>query len=331
MISAIGVSIITVLMLAASSLSSNQKLVQAAEETNIVTDTPNPPDSNSNSNSNPETNKESPQPATTPQLQTEEQQTQKEKPESKQASSDQLPKCDGSFQDCVTRNGDTCKAGEGGEKCECLPDNSDCPKNPNVINNPVVPALKASTTEGGGPDHDCLFHPELPKCKSDNGKCPDGFNQNEDGNCFPKHDRCPKGFHGHEDDETGRCISDRVPCQPGYLRDPGFPTCSSKSFVCKEHPEISGCKEGEKPQVCPIGFRLEANGHTCFKIVNHRTIHVPSHSSSSGSSSSSNTNSGNHNLSAKCFDQIRIAWLAKIQRGDNKAVDNIIDPCLNIP
>lgn len=33
----------------------------------------------------------------------------------------------------------------------------------------------------GGPDKSCLFHPEQEKCKSDNGKCPPGFNQNEDG------------------------------------------------------------------------------------------------------------------------------------------------------
>ena len=58
---------------------------------------------------------------------------------------------------------------------------------------------------GEGPDHDCLIHPELTKCKSDNGRCPDGFNQNEDGDCFAKHDKCPSGFHSHEDDETGRC------------------------------------------------------------------------------------------------------------------------------
>ena len=30
-----------------------------------------------------------------------------------------LPKCDGSFQDCVTRNGDICKPGQGGHECEC--------------------------------------------------------------------------------------------------------------------------------------------------------------------------------------------------------------------
>ena len=34
-----------------------------------------------------------------------------------------------------------------------------------------------------------------PKCKSDNGKYPDGFFQNEDCNCFPQHDKCSKGYH----------------------------------------------------------------------------------------------------------------------------------------
>src|SRR5690242_9173441 len=110
-----------------------------------------------------------------------------------------LPKCDGSFQDCVTHNGDVCKAGQGGHECECAEDMSDCLKNP---------ALQKTAVEEGGLDNDCLFHPELAKCKSDNGKCPDGFFQNDDGNCFPKHDKCPKGYHSHENDETGRCIPD---------------------------------------------------------------------------------------------------------------------------
>src|SRR5690242_8443753 len=110
-----------------------------------------------------------------------------------------LPKCDGSFQDCVTHNGDVCKAGQGEHECECAEDMSDCLKNP---------ALQKTAVEEGGLDNDCLFHPELAKCKSDNGKCPDGFFQNDDGNCFPKHDKCPKGYHSHENDETGRCIPD---------------------------------------------------------------------------------------------------------------------------
>ena len=116
---------------------------------------------------------------------------------------------------------------------------SDCPNHPSLTEEPA-----ANTTEGfvdGGPDGDCLFNPSLPKCASDNGECPDGFFQNEDGSCFPQHDRCPKGYHSHENDETGRCIPNSTPCEPGYIIDPGFPTCSQKESVCNNHPELKLC------------------------------------------------------------------------------------------
>ncbi len=57
------------------------------------------------------------------------------------------------------------------------------------------------------PDYSCLFNPSQLKCASDNGECPDGFYQNEDGNCFPAHpEGCPSGYHSVDDDETGKCI-----------------------------------------------------------------------------------------------------------------------------
>lgn len=182
-----------------------------------------------------------------------------------------LPKCDGSFRDCTTRNGDTCKAGEGGEKCECLPDNSDCPNNPNVT--PVVPPLVPNVIGGaGGPDASCDFHPNADKCKPDaNGNCPPGFSHNDKGNCHPS-GPCPSGFHRVTDDESGTCFPNHKP-------------------------------DHNKPVV----------------IVKH-------------TGSSSNTgNSNNHNLSGKCFDAIKIAWLGKISRGENSRVDSIIDQCLGIP
>lgn len=141
----------------------------------------------------------------------------------------ELPICDGTPQDCITNDGNVCLEGQGGHECECSEDMSDCPMHPSLL----------------VPDNDCLFHPELPKCASDNGVCPDGFFQNEDGNCVPSHPNgCPEGFHSHEDDETGRCIPNDVPCEPGYVIDPDFPTCSKKVDVCKKHPNADVCKDG---------------------------------------------------------------------------------------
>lgn len=93
------------------------------------------------------------------------------------------------------------------------------------------------------PDGDCLFDPSLSKCAPDeNGSCPEGFHMNEDEQCFPAHDRCPSGYHGHEDDESGKCIPDSVPCQPGYIMSPDFPTCEYKNSVCQKHPDLNECK-----------------------------------------------------------------------------------------
>jgi hypothetical protein len=69
-----------------------------------------------------------------------------------------------------------------------------------------------------GPDEDCLFNASLPKCDPDeDGNCPDDFNLNEDGNCFPDHHEtgCPSGTHGVDDDETGQCYDNDDGCPDG--------------------------------------------------------------------------------------------------------------------
>ena len=90
----------------------------------------------------------------------------------------------------------------------------------------------------------CLLDPSNPDCPKpdENQNCPEGWAQNEDGNCFPLHpDGCPEGYHSHENDETGRCIPDSTPCEPGYAMDPDFPTCSSIDSICRDHPDEDVC------------------------------------------------------------------------------------------
>ena len=131
-----------------------------------------------------------------------------------------LPDCDGSFQDCVTQGGFVCPAGSAAHECE-LPE-------------PVSREL---------PDKDCLFDTELSKCASDaNGKCPDGFETNEDGRCFVIHGECPDGYHGHEDDETGECISDNKPCEKGYEKADDGKNCErSSNYWCERNPVLKEC------------------------------------------------------------------------------------------
>lgn len=115
--------------------------------------------------------------------------------------------------------------------------------NQNIVNE-TSQKEEIAETSNSQPDGDCLFDPSLPKCAPDeNGKCPDGFAMNGDGQCFPRHDRCPEGYHSHEDDESGKCIPDDVPCDPGYIMNPDYPSCENKDRVCQEHPDLEDCKQ----------------------------------------------------------------------------------------
>lgn len=114
--------------------------------------------------------------------------------------------------------------------------------------NQIVDDVSNTSNESPNPqpDGDCLFDPSLPKCAPDeNGNCPEGFNTNEDGQCFPAHNRCPEGYHSHEDDESGKCISDDVPCDPGYIMNPDYPSCDREEYVCQSHPDLDECKVDE--------------------------------------------------------------------------------------
>lgn len=113
----------------------------------------------------------------------------------------------------------------------------------------------AATTEPPGPpDGDCLFDTSLPQCVPLPGEtdCPEGFSTNEDGRCFPFHERCPSGYHSHEDDESGECIPDSTPCDPGYVMNPDYPSCDKKERVCADNQDADVCKPFEIPDECKV-------------------------------------------------------------------------------
>jgi hypothetical protein len=116
----------------------------------------------------------------------------------------------------------------------------------------VEPEVEPEAEPGTNrPDGDCLFDPSLPKCTPGPEGCPEGFNMNEDGQCFPRHEGgCPEGYHSHEDDESGRCIPNSVPCDEDYIMNPDFPSCDRKESVCQVHPELNECitSGGPPPQ-----------------------------------------------------------------------------------
>jgi hypothetical protein len=78
------------------------------------------------------------------------------------------------------------------------------------------------------------------------GFVPPGFGTNDDGQCFPFHyGGCPSGYHSHEDDESGRCIPDKTPRDPGYIITPNYPECQKKGTVCEKYPNYKLCKPGD--------------------------------------------------------------------------------------
>jgi hypothetical protein len=95
---------------------------------------------------------------------------------------------------------------------------------------------------GEGPDNDCLFDPDLPKCASNEGECPDGFFNNDDDQCVPE-GGCPEGYHTVDDDETGRCISDSEGCPEGMIFRSDGKTCGSIEVVCEDSPELEECAD----------------------------------------------------------------------------------------
>jgi hypothetical protein len=91
--------------------------------------------------------------------------------------------------------------------------NPDPDPNPGLVADPTPkpptdPCEENPKAEGCAPeppDDDCLYDPSLPKCASIDGKCPEGFNMNEDGQCYPDKP-CPLGFARVDNDESGACL-----------------------------------------------------------------------------------------------------------------------------
>jgi hypothetical protein len=114
------------------------------------------------------------------------------------------------------------------------------------------------------PDGDCLFDPNLPKCASVDGECPDGFFQNGYEQCVPDHrDGCPDGYHSVDDDETGRCIPNSDGCPEGMIFRSNGKTCGYKEGLCKGDPSLEGCVE--TPQECDNGRDDDGDGLTDSK------------------------------------------------------------------
>ena len=94
------------------------------------------------------------------------------------------------------------------EGCKPTPPGCNCPPRqscPQIACEPPVSLVTPPLLVQEPPDDDCLYDPSLPKCASIDGKCPEGFNMNEDGQCYPDKP-CPLGFARVDNDESGACL-----------------------------------------------------------------------------------------------------------------------------
>lgn len=157
-----------------------------------------------------------------------------------------LPICDGTFQDCITENGDICLAGQGGHECECAEDMSDCPNHPSL-----PPPL-----ESPSPD-------PLPYCDlveddpSYTGPCHDRQDFDDITGLYPCND-------GTQEEDWRDCGDAYVP--PEQPCDPATDiNCESVSCIpedpepcvpqCKEGFELENGKCGEDDGIdCPPGY-----------------------------------------------------------------------------
>jgi hypothetical protein len=107
---------------------------------------------------------------------------------------------------------DPCQENPDAEGCTPEPPVDPCIENPNAEGCGPTPALTPPPNlitpprrVPEPPDDDCLYDPSLPKCAPINGKCPEGFNMNGDGQCYPDKP-CPPGYARADNDETGACL-----------------------------------------------------------------------------------------------------------------------------
>jgi hypothetical protein len=103
---------------------------------------------------------------------------------------------------------DPCVESPTAEGCEPTPPGCNCPPGqpcPQIACVPPANLVTPPPRVPEPPDDDCLYDPSLPKCAPINGECPEGFNMNEDGQCYPDKP-CPPGYARAENDESGACL-----------------------------------------------------------------------------------------------------------------------------
>ena len=112
-------------------------------------------------------------------------------------------------------------------------------------------------------DDDCLYDPSLPKCAPINGVCPEGFNMNEDGQCFPDKP-CPPGYALADNDESGACLPINSPTPPPAANcHPSYPDNCIRGSPPKLNCDNISFRNFKVVEPDPHGFDGDNDGIGC--------------------------------------------------------------------
>jgi hypothetical protein len=217
---------------------------------------------------------------------------------------------------------DPCLENPEAEGCTSEPPVDPCIENPNAEGcglQPTPPGtppgLVTPSRVPESPDDDCLYDPSLPKCAPINGVCLEGFNMNEDGQCFPDKP-CPPGYARADNNESGACLPlpptpRPIDCNPSY---PDARTCIKSpppDLDCKDISFRSFKVVGSDPH----GFDGDNDGIGCEGDSEGRT----------GGGGNGNGNGGGSSSSSECKGQADCfrGTVTEIVDGDTLDVNNV--------
>jgi endonuclease YncB( thermonuclease family) len=234
---------------------------------------------------------------------------------------------------------DPCEENPEAEGCTSEPPIDPCIKDPSLQGCGSPSLITPPTRVPDPPDDDCIYDPSLPKCAPTYGKCPEGFNMNKDGQCYPDKP-CPPGFARVDNDESGACL----PTPPGGDDcNPSYPDSCIKSPPPKLNcPDIS-FRNFKVIGSDPHGFDGDKDGVGCENGEGGSSSGGSNNNNDDGASTSTNECQGQ----ADCFRgtvteivdgdtidinnvRVRLALVITPERGDNgytEAIDFVESVC----
>jgi hypothetical protein len=214
---------------------------------------------------------------------------------------------------------DPCEENPAAEGCAPEPLIDPCIENPSAegcSSQPTPPGtppgLITPSRVPEPPDDDCLYDPSLPKCAPINGVCPEGFNMNEDGQCFPDKP-CPPGYARADNDESGACLPINSPTPPPAANcHPSYPDNCIRGPPPKLNCDNISFRNFKVVEPDPHGFDGDNDGIGC-------------ENGSGGGGGNGNNNGGSSSSTNECQGQADCfrGTVTEVVDGDTLDVNNV--------